>query len=661
MNIKHYKLIKRSGCSLLLANLALAVSSFAWADCSYTITNNWGSGFTGEIKVTNNTNQTVNGWTVTWKDSATITSSWNATLTGSNPYTATALSWNGTLAPNASASFGFQGTGNASVATVTGSLCGAAVPSSSKSSTPVSSAAPSSKAASSVVVSSTPASSVAPSSKATSSAATNTSLILQEDQSGFCSVNGTIDSNNSGYTGSGFANTDNTQGAAITWAVNASNSSRYTLVFRFANGGSSARNGSLVINGGSNGNYTVELPTTGGWTNWQTASVEVDLVQGNNNVKLSALSAEGLPNVDSLTLVGAAATPGSCGTTASSTPASSSSAPKSSVPSSVPQSSSSVASSTPSNNNPGYISITDKAPGWASMNGGTTGGGTDLSKAITVTNMSALKSAVSGSSSKIVLVAPGVYDGTLTPGANTTIIGTKPGVIISGNINISGSDKYNIIVRNISVRGKQCGSYDECRSGADGVYIGSGAHHVWFDHFDVADGQDGNFDVTRSGDFVTCSWCKFHYTYNKEHKFSNLIAGSDDETESRGKLNITYMFSMWGDLVGSRQPLGRFGKVHMLNNYHKNTGDMHGVGKEMQLLAEGCTYDNPGKPAFFTMGGAHTGWKGIGNEGTAKNVNDSTGSVFKPPYSYSVMPASQAKAAILSSKCGVGNTCDLKM
>ena len=224
MNIKHYKLIRRSGCSLLLANLALAVSSFAWADCSYTITNNWGSGFTGEIKVTNNTNQTVNGWTVNWKDSATITSSWNATLSGSNPYTATSLNWNGTLAPNASASFGFQGTGNASVATVTGSLCGAAASSTSKSSTPAtSSAAPSSTPVSSIAPSSKAASSIAPSS---SSAANNSSFVVQEEQAGFCSVDGSIDSNNSGFIGTGFANTDNAQGNAVKWAISATNSSR---------------------------------------------------------------------------------------------------------------------------------------------------------------------------------------------------------------------------------------------------------------------------------------------------------------------------------------------------------------------------------------------------------------------------------------------------
>ena len=337
---------KRAKCSFMVASLALAMSPHAWADCSYTITNNWGSGFTGEITVTNNTNQTINGWSVNWKDSATITNSWNANLSGSNPYTATSMGWNGTLAPNASASFGFQGAGNASVAQVNGSLCGPATPSTSSkapssiiaSATPASSAAASSTPASSKPVLSSAVPSSKPLASSSSSAPNNSVLILQEEQAGFCSVDGSIDSNNSGFTGNGFANTDNSQGTAIKWAVNASNSSSYTLSIRFANGGTSNRNGSLVINGGSNGNYTVELPSTGSWTNWQTISIDVDLVQGNNSLQLTALTTDGLANIDSLTTQGPQASAGTCGAVASSAVASSkataSSAPASSKASS---------------------------------------------------------------------------------------------------------------------------------------------------------------------------------------------------------------------------------------------------------------------------------------------------------------------------------------
>ena len=232
---------------------------------------------------------------------------------------------------------------------------------------------------------------------------------------------------------------------------------------------------------------------------------------------------------------------------------------------------------------------------------------------------------------------------------------------IYGNIEISGADKTNIIVRNMAVRQDRCSSYTECRAGSDAVYIGNSAHHIWLDHMDIADGQDGNCDITKEGDYITVSWSQFHYTYDKEHAFSNLIASSNEEFQSRGKLQITYMNCWWGDNVDGRQPMGRFGKIHMLNNYHKNNPrDIHELNAELSIIAEYCYYDVPGTLVFR---GAHgpTGWKGIGNEGTAIGMNESYGTIFEIPYDYTAMTATEAKAAVTSPNGGAGNTCTLQM
>ena len=312
----------------------------------------------------------------------------------------------------------------------------------------------------------------------------------------------------------------------------------------------------------------------------------------------------------------------------------------------------------------GTISIMDPVPGYASvpdgsLSSGTTGGGTDIGSAITVSSMSDLQSATSGTGSAIILVEPGDYSGTLRPGSNKTIIGTGPGVTITGNISLSGSGCSNVIMRNIAVRGNPCSTYDECRAGADAVYMGNGAHHIWLDHFDIADGQDGNCDYTQGGDFVTVSWAHFHYTYAKEHRFSNLIAGSDDEPNSVGKLKITYMDCHWGERVDQRQPRGRFGNVHMLNNYHDTGGSaIHGVGVDMALIAENCVYDE--NRSIWTDMGGYRGYEGRGNIGTASNMNASSGSTFTIPYSYTAMPADQVVDAVMSSNCGAGNTCTLQ-
>jgi pectate lyase len=230
--------------------------------------------------------------------------------------------------------------------------------------------------------------------------------------------------------------------------------------------------------------------------------------------------------------------------------------------------------------------------------------------------------------------------------------------MIKGNISISGSGVSNVIIRNLAVRGNSCSSYDECRAGSDAVYMGNGAHHIWLDHLDISDGQDGNCDATQGADYITVSWTNFYYTYDKEHRFSNLIAGSDDEPNSVGKLRITYMNSHWGERVDTRQPRGRFGNVHMLNNYHNTGGgQIHGVGKDMALIAENCVYDED--RSIWTDMGSPRGWKGVGNQGTADNMNTSQGTVFTIPYSYTPLPASQVKAAVTSQDCGAGNTCTL--
>lgn len=307
---------------------------------------------------------------------------------------------------------------------------------------------------------------------------------------------------------------------------------------------------------------------------------------------------------------------------------------------------------------PGQIGIDDPVPGFASVSGGTTGGGTDLASAITVSTMSELSDAASGNEPAIILVEPGDYDGTLRPGANKTIIGIEPGVKINGNVSISGEDTSNVIIRNIAVQGGRCNSYDECRAGSDAVYVGNGAHHVWLDHLDISDGQDGNCDVTQAADFVTVSWTHFHYTYDKEHRFSNLIAGGDDEVQSRGKLKITYMNNHWGERVDSRQPRGRFGDVHMLNNYHDTGGSqIHGVGFEMALIAENSVYEENG--SIWTDMGSPRGWRGIGNIGSASGLNESRGTVFEIPYDYTALPAEAVVDAVMASECGAGNTCVL--
>ena len=148
----HQRLSARATQLLMLATTAASVALPAQAACEYTITNQWGNGFTASIKITNNTNAAVNNWNVSWRYAGDnrITNSWNATVSGSNPYAASNASWNGNLSAGQSTEFGFQGTkGNAGpeIPTLSGALCGNSNPISSSSSSAQSSVAVSSGSA----------------------------------------------------------------------------------------------------------------------------------------------------------------------------------------------------------------------------------------------------------------------------------------------------------------------------------------------------------------------------------------------------------------------------------------------------------------------------------------------------------------------------------
>ncbi|MFI6457566.1 glycoside hydrolase family 9 protein [Streptosporangium amethystogenes] len=77
---------------------------------TYTVGNSWQGAFQGEVTVKNEGASAITGWTVTWKfpNGQTISQLWNGTLTQTGADVSVRnVAWNGNLAPNASASFGF--------------------------------------------------------------------------------------------------------------------------------------------------------------------------------------------------------------------------------------------------------------------------------------------------------------------------------------------------------------------------------------------------------------------------------------------------------------------------------------------------------------------------------------------------------------------------
>ncbi|MBZ6106638.1 glycoside hydrolase family 18 chitinase [Streptomyces olivaceus] len=97
-----------------LVGLAGEAQAAESATATFAKTQDWGTGFGGNWTVKNTGTTTLNSWTVEWDfpSGTKVTSAWDATVTNSGDHwTAKNVGWNGTLAPGASVSFGFNGSG----------------------------------------------------------------------------------------------------------------------------------------------------------------------------------------------------------------------------------------------------------------------------------------------------------------------------------------------------------------------------------------------------------------------------------------------------------------------------------------------------------------------------------------------------------------------
>ncbi|MEU6215588.1 glycoside hydrolase family 18 chitinase [Streptomyces sp. NPDC047023] len=116
----------------LVASLVAVVGSAgpaqaAGGTATYTSTS-WGATFQGTWTIKNTGTSTLRGWTVDWDFPAgtTVSSAWEADVVAAgNHWTARNKAWNGTLAPGASTTFSFAGSGSGTTAPVNCRLNGA--------------------------------------------------------------------------------------------------------------------------------------------------------------------------------------------------------------------------------------------------------------------------------------------------------------------------------------------------------------------------------------------------------------------------------------------------------------------------------------------------------------------------------------------------------
>jgi pectate lyase len=281
---------------------------------------------------------------------------------------------------------------------------------------------------------------------------------------------------------------------------------------------------------------------------------------------------------------------------------------------------------------------------------GTTGGAGGST--VTVSSLSALTSAVSGSKAKIIHISGTISGaGDVLVGSNTTILGVGSNATLSG-LGLDLKNVSNVIIRNLTIHNVTAAS-----GTGDAIHIEKSTK-IWVDHNNLYSDQnhgkdyyDGLLDITHAGDYVTVSWNRFH-----DHFKVSLVGHSDTNgSEDTGHLHVTYHHN-WFYSVNSRLPSIRFGTAHIYDNYYQNVGDSAIHSREnAQVLVQNNVFRSVGIALTTTGDSKVDGFANAnGNDyGGATVTITKTGSFTKPPYSYT-LDATSSVIGNVTAFSGVG-------
>ncbi|MEU4625613.1 pectate lyase [Actinoplanes sp. NPDC023801] len=225
---------------------------------------------------------------------------------------------------------------------------------------------------------------------------------------------------------------------------------------------------------------------------------------------------------------------------------------------------------------------TNVATGYASENGGTSGGaGGATVRATTGTQIHEALCKRAAADTPITIEVEGTINHgntTKVSGAscntaadrielkeikNVTIVGAGSGATFD-QLGIHIRDSSNIVVRNVTVKNvKKSGS--PLSNGGDAISMESTVRNVWVDHTTLeasggeSEGFDGLFDMKDDTQFVTLS-----YSILRNSGRGGLIGSSETDT---GNSFITFHHNKYENL-DSRTPLLRGGVAHMFNNHY---------------------------------------------------------------------------------------------
>lgn len=106
--------------------------------------------------------------------------------------------------------------------------------------------------------------------------------------------NGTTDTNHTGFTGKGFFNFTNEMNSTAEYKMKFPSAGYVTMGIRYSFAGTEERSVNMYLDH----DYIVKFKPTADWDTWDTAYVDLDLINGEGVLKMISMTANGGPNID---------------------------------------------------------------------------------------------------------------------------------------------------------------------------------------------------------------------------------------------------------------------------------------------------------------------------------------------------------------------------
>lgn len=224
--------------------------------------------------------------------------------------------------------------------------------------------------------------------------------------------------------------------------------------------------------------------------------------------------------------------------------------------------------------------------------------------------------------------------------SNKTIKGANSSATVIGNLDLSnGGVVNNVIIQNLRIT----------NPGGDGINV-YGCTNVFITKCEVFDCADGLIDVSDDANWITISWCKFHYPSQSAHRFANIVGRA---TDPAGFLRVTMHHNWWGNRCDQRMPAGSKSLVHLYNNYWNCTGNYYctSAGDGATWLSQNNFYQSVNSPTGVT-GGGRIKWTGNTYNNCTGNISPSSSTGITPNYAYTLDSTSSVPSIVQN---GAGN------